>query len=100
MKGGKVFNTETAEMIAHYDNGLGSRDFRNLSEGLYITKKGNYFLAGDGGPMTKYAEPCGSNSWGGGSGIEHISKSEALEWCEMHEIDADIIAKYFDVEEA
>ena len=37
---GKVYNTETAKKLAHYWNGLGASDFGNLSEDLYITKKG------------------------------------------------------------
>ena len=91
---GKTYDTETATEIGNYCNGLGGRDLRNVSESLHITKKGNYFLAGEGGPMSKYAEPCG-NMTCGGSGIEHFTKKDALLWCETHDIDADIIEKYF-----
>ncbi len=91
---GKSYNTETANKIGHYDNGLGNRDFRNVDESLYVTAKGSFFLAGSGGPMSKYAEPCG-NMTGGGSGIDPINKNEALLWCETHDIDSDVIEANF-----
>jgi len=94
----KAYNTETVTEIGNYYNGLGSGDFRNISESLYVTKKGTYFTAGEGGPMTKYAEHYG-NSSSNGEGMEILSKEEALQWCESHDIDADTIAEYFDIEE-
>lgn len=97
---GKAYNTETATEIADYSNDLGSGDFRNISESLYITTKGNFFLAGEGGPMTKYSQPCG-NMTGGGEGIIPLSKDEALAWAEAH-ADGDVIEEYFSdlIEEA
>jgi len=89
---GKAYNTETAAEIGNYYNGLGSGDFRNISESLYVTKKGTYFTAGEGGPMTKYAEHYGGS-------MEILYKEEALQWCESNDIDADTIAEYFDIEE-
>jgi hypothetical protein len=91
---GKLYNTETAEEIASYDNGLGTRDFKNYDESLYVTKKGNFFLAGSGGPMTKYARPRG-NMTGGGSTIFSLSKTEAFEWCQNHDVDTEVISQYF-----
>jgi len=89
---GKTYNTKTATEIGNYHNSLGLSDFRHIDESLYVTKKGTYFTAGDGGPMTKYAEH--SNG-----GMEILSKEEALQWCEYYDIDADTIAEYFDIEE-
>lgn len=96
---GLSYDTETADWIAEYSNCLGPRDFRNCEEDLYKTKKGRFFLAGSGGPMTKYSEPCGDMT-GSGSGIIPLDEDEALEWCEDTGVSADIIAEYFDVEEA
>jgi hypothetical protein len=31
--------------------------------------------------------------------MELLSESEALAWCENHDVDADVIAKYFKVQE-
>jgi hypothetical protein len=77
----KRYDTETARKIAKYCNGLGSGDFRNVSEGLYVTKAGSYFLAGSGGPMTKYAEGNGNTTWGS-SKIIPMTKDEAYSWME------------------
>ena len=95
---GKVYNTETATMIGQYSNGLGRSDFHYEWENLYVTKKGRFFLDGEGGAMTKYSEPCG-NMTGGGASIIALTKEEALMWCEQH-LDADEFCQYFELEEA
>ncbi|NLI12909.1 hypothetical protein [Pelotomaculum propionicicum] len=51
----KVYDTDTAELIHEYWNGYGNQDFKFLSEDLYQTKKGNFFLLGSDGAMTCYA---------------------------------------------
>lgn len=90
---GKRYNTETATEIAYYWNGLSDNDFRNVSETLYITKKGAYFLQGEGGPMSKYAVSNG-NSTSGSSNIILLNKQEAFEWCEKY-ADAEAIETHF-----
>jgi len=88
---GKTYSTETAEHIRNYSNGLGCRDFSNLDEDLYITKKGAFFLAGSGGAMTKYSKPCG-NMTEGGEGVTPLTDQEALVWLEDHGAVEDIEA--------
>jgi len=90
---GKRYNCDTATEVAHYWNGLSSSDFNNLSETLYITQKGNFFLYGSGGPMTKYAIHCGNNI-SGGSDIIPLTKEEAFKWCENRAM-TEAIEKYF-----
>jgi len=80
---GKRYDTETAREIAHYRNGLGSGDFRHVSETLYRTNKGAFFLAGEGGPMTRYAEGNGNSTWGS-SEIIPMEDDEALDWLEAN----------------
>lgn len=96
---GKVYNTETATQIANWDNGVYGRDFRACDESLYVTKKGTYFVHGEGGGLSRWSQPCGSNGSCGGEGIEVLSKKAALQWCEEHGVDADVIAENFEVEE-
>lgn len=96
---GLTYNTDTATEIG-YANLNPVRDFTHYEESLYVTKKGRYFLAGRGGPMTRYGYSPDGNITCGGSGIVPIDKEEALEWCEMHDIDPDIIEHVFDIEEA
>ena len=85
---GKLYDTTTAREVASCYHGEGPRDFRYYSEALYRKRTGEYFLAGEGGPMSKYAKSAGQNSWTGGEGITPLSYSEATEWAE-HEMDAD-----------
>lgn len=80
---GKMYNTETAELIDSHSNGLGSRDFRNITENLYRKKNGEFFLHGYGGPLTKYRERCG-NMWGSGENIIPIDEVEAQDWLETY----------------
>jgi hypothetical protein len=82
---GKTYNTETAEEITYTSSHLYTNDFGYWSETLHKTKKGNYFLYGSGGAMSKYSEPCGNNGRCGGSDIIPLTMDEALEWCEEHD---------------
>ncbi len=91
---GKRYDTETAEIVAQYCNGLSSRDFYNLSEELYRTKAGAWFLFGEGGAATKYKEPVDNNCWQGGSDIVPLTAIEAQEWLEQHDMTASL-EKYF-----
>lgn len=91
---GKRYNTETATEVAHYWNGLGGNDFRNLNETLYRTPKGAWFLVGSGGAMTQYAQSCGNNSFCGGVNWVVFTDDEAFEWLQKHEETTDL-EEYF-----
>ena len=90
----KVYNTETAELVHGYWNGLSTSDFRNVSEDLYRTKNGNYFILGSGGAMSKYAVSCGNSMCGSSDNIVPISEEEVINWLEKHDGD-DVITKLF-----
>ena len=77
----RMYNTETAECLADWDNNLSYRDFNNLDEHLYRKKTGEYFLYGQGGPNTWCATPVG-DMWGSGEKIKPLSEEEAREWAE------------------
>lgn len=90
---GKMYNTETATLVAEDGNGLGAGDFSYEYEQLYITKKGAFFLYGEGGPMSRYSDSNGNNSWGIRK-ITPLDKDEVYEWLEeCNEVEA--IEKYF-----
>ena len=80
--GGKVYNTETAEEIYHWDNDCFSNDFRYVSETLYRSPKGQLFIHGKGGSMSKYSESCGSNSTCDSSKISLVEIADVEEWLE------------------
>lgn len=81
---GKKYDTDTAKEIGCYSNGGNWRDFNHLEETLYRKRTGEFFLLGEGGPNTKYAERVDTNSWSGGSRIMPMSYEEAAKWAEEH----------------
>jgi len=97
---GKVYNTDTATKVAEWDNGRPYNDFNNVTETLYITKKGNWFLHGEGGANSHYRKSNGNSSWGS-SDIIDKSEYEAYQWLEEHN-KLEAIEKYFpeEIEEA
>ena len=93
---GVRYNTESSTFIAGASGGGGRSDFHFWEEELYVTQRsGRYFIAGEGGAMSRWSESCGQNQWCGGSGIKPITKKMALEWCEQNDISEDIIEHYF-----
>lgn len=78
---GKKYDTETAKRMVTRNNGY-YNDFKYISETLYRKKTGEYFLHGEGGPMTVYAEPIGDNTWSGGEQIIPLKEREARRWAE------------------
>ena len=94
----KIYNTETATLIAEWDNGIVNRDSRACEEALYRTEKGQYFICGTGGPLTDYVVSYGSNS-SGSTVMWLVSPEEAYDWCEKRNISADIIAGTFEIKE-
>ena len=90
---GLVYNTETADLLAEKWNHLGCNDFYYCIEGLFKTKKGNYFLYGKGGAASKYAESNGKYS-SEGSTIITFNETEAFEWLEENDLTS-VIEKEF-----
>ena len=80
---GKIYNTETAKELFTAKNGYAG-DHGCWEETLYRTQKGAYFIAGEGGPRSRYAVTVSQNCWSGGSGMRTLSRQEAFEWAEAH----------------
>jgi len=81
---GKRYDTETAERVHSWHNGYHAGDFHQCEEALYRTRKGTFFLHGEGGALSKYATPHG-NMTGGGEDITPLTPKEAMEWLEAHD---------------
>ena len=79
---GRMYNTETAEKIQEWDNGMYGNDFRSCEETLYKKKTGEYFIQGSGGALSKYSIPCGNNGSSGSSDIIPLTKDRAKTWME------------------
>lgn len=83
----KVYDTDKAKRVGTWDNGHNTSDFRYCSEDLYLKRNGEFFLYGEGGPMSKYVKRHGSDV-GYGERISPLSYEEAQKWAEKH-LDAD-----------
>lgn len=77
----KVYDTSTAREIGSnsYSN---PRDFHYWCETIYCKRTGEYFLHGEGGPMSRYSEQVEQNSWSGGEKIIPLSYENARKWAE------------------
>lgn len=91
---GKLYNTDTAKELGTWSNMADIRNFHWFGETLYQKRTGEFFLHGEGGPMTQYARAIDQNSWSGGERIIPISFDKARAWAEEH-LDADEYAGIF-----
>ena len=89
---GKMYNTETAEKIWHYDNGETGFDW--CEETLYQKKTGEFFIYGKGGARTIYAFYEGNQSYSGGNRVSPLTNEDAREWVENY-CDKETYAKLF-----
>ena len=84
---GRAYDTATATEIG--GNGYSTpNDFRHYYERLYRKRNGEYFLYGEGGPLSKYSESVGTNETSGGETIIPMTYAEARDWAEAN-LDAD-----------
>lgn len=96
----KVYDTDKARQVGEpwSPSGYGVSDFGWYEETLYRKRTGEYFLHGEGGPQTQYAEPYGQTGWTGGERIMPMTYDEACDWAEEH-LDADEYESEFGVPE-
>lgn len=80
---GKKYNTETATEVGYASSGLSYRDFGWWEERLYRKRTGEFFLHGEGGPMTNYAKYCG-DCRACGEDILPMTEEQAKMWAERH----------------
>ena len=80
---GKKYDTNTAKEITYASNGYGVTDFNYSCETIYQKKTGEFFLHGEGGPLSKYRESEG-HGWCSGESIVPLTIEEAKEWMEKN----------------
>lgn len=78
---GKKYDTETATFLAERQYSYPGQ-FQYCLEELYIKKTKEFFLSGEGGARSKYAEICGQNEKCGGKNIIPLTEVEAKKWIE------------------
>lgn len=84
---GVLYDTEAegVEEIVSFSNNLPYSDFEHVKESLYRTAKGRFFLAGGGGPMSKYATSVPGGGTSGSKDITPMSEEDAFQWLERHQ---------------
>ena len=81
--GGKRYDTETAPAVAENGSrGISRGDFQWFRETLHKKRTGEFFLHGQGGAMTRYAQRVGQNAWQGGEDIIPLTIEHARTWAE------------------
>lgn len=93
IKNGKKYDTDTARKLGAWSNFRSRRDIGWCEESLYRKKTGEYFLHGEGGPASRYAERL-QNSRIGGEAITPLTYEQARTWAEEH-LDADEYEEIF-----
>ena len=80
---GKRYDTDKAKELGS-DSYSNPRDFNYWSETLYQKNSGEFFLYGEGGPMSRYAVSISQNGLSGGEKIIPLSVESAQKWAEEH----------------
>lgn len=78
------YDTETAKKLGEWSNDFPPTEFEYCHEELYKKRTGEYFLYGEGGPMSEYRQKAygDGSSWQGGEDIIPLSHDEAQKWFE------------------
>lgn len=80
--GGVRYDTDTAQYVADVSpRGYARGDFAHEDTNLYRAGD-DWFLAGRGGPSSRWAQPFGAGGWTDGEGIRPIAADEARELLE------------------
>lgn len=99
--GGKVYDTETADVVCNLvcDHEYGNFAWHETV--LYRTKRGRFFLAGRGGARSMWRTQTGQSSCGPGDGIRAIDADEARTHMEAAHCSTELFARVgLSVEEA
>ena len=91
---GLRYDTATATELACAESHHNRGDFHWWCERLYKTARGAYFLAGEGGPLSHWSQPAGSNGSASGEGIRPLDQVEARHWCEDNKM-VDVLESEF-----
>ena len=94
---GKMYNTETATLIESFSHKYPS-DFEWLKETLYQKETGEFFIDGEGGAASKYAEESAAGGWVYGRKITPLTESEAQAWVEKN-ADSELYEELWEVAE-
>lgn len=87
---GKIYDTQTAELICELRTRFYRRDLPFLETALYRSPQGQYFLLGEGGPESiMWVESEGKSSWSGGQDLKLIEAEDAQQHAENANLSED-----------
>ena len=89
-----IYDTSKATVIAKGGNDYAQSDHKYEWETLYRTGNGRWFLHGEGGALSSYAQPLGDNASTGGERIFAMSDEQAMYWLERHNF-VEMMVKHF-----
>lgn len=95
----KLYDTDTATLLATWENSYYPTNPRHIYEALYQKKNGEYFLYGTGGSLTHYCKTDVDHGYSGEEKITPLSMDESKDWVEIHADTATYIKCFGDVEE-
>ena len=81
---GKTYNTDTARRVGRWSNDLPTGDFKHRTEELYLKRTGEFFLYGEGGAATMFADCGEDDSTSFGRHIRPVSRGKARIWARHH----------------
>ena len=93
---GRLYDTDTATVIGAHENSDRVYDLNWMRETLYRKRTGEFFIFGEGGANTKYAEQPRPDALISGESIVPITYDEAKEFAEKY-LTADEYASAFEV---
>src|SRR5579872_7014045 len=84
---GRKFDTDTATLACVIARTRGSQltDFHYEQTGLYRSPRSQFFLAGEGGALSRWGRRAQDGSRQPGEGIELVSETEARRLLEQHD---------------
>jgi hypothetical protein len=93
---GTRYDTDKATKIGYaYGGSEFVTDFSYWTATLYVTPRSKrYFLAGQGGPMTRFRRTVAPSQWTGGEALIPLDEAEALEWAEKY-LPSDEVEEFF-----
>ncbi|MFO0802654.1 MAG: hypothetical protein U0791_05970 [Gemmataceae bacterium] len=92
---GRVYDEDDAELVHEYESRHPQTDLRWVRESLYKTQSGRFFVTGEGGSNSHFAETEDEQWWSPGEGGYLLSDAEALEWLVSRGAKAEVIEEHF-----
>ena len=83
---GKLYDTNTATKLIHWNNGRSANDAKHVIMELYLKKTSEYseyYLYVEGGALSEYGEHIG-NCYRPAWNITPLTKDEACKWAVYH----------------